>query len=64
MRGVFLSARRFGGVHKPFKYCSKFVHTFYRGVRYTNIVDKGSRNPEPTVIYNLLFLFYPLYFVK
>ena len=30
----------------------------------TNIVDKGSRNPESIVIYNLLFLFYPLYFVK
>ena len=33
-------------------------------MRYTNIVDKGSRNPESIVIYNLLFLFYPLYFVK
>ena len=50
--------------NKPFKCCSKFVHTFCGKVRYTNIVDEGSRNPESIVIYNLLFLFYPLYFVK
>ena len=50
--------------NKPFKLCSKFVHTFCGKVGYTNIVDKGSRNPESIVIYNLLFLFYPLYFVK
>ena len=63
-QGVFLSETGFSAVHKPFKFCSKFVHTFWSKVRYTNIVDKGSRNPESIVIYNLLFLFYPLYFVK
>ena len=63
-QGVFLYETGFSAVHKPFKFCSKFVHTFWSKVRYTNIVDKGSRNPESIVIYNLLFLFYPLYFVK
>ena len=45
-QGVFLSETGFLAVHKPFKFCSKFVHTFCGKVRYTNIVDEGSRNPE------------------
>ena len=50
--------------NKPFKFCSKFVHTFCGKVGYTNIVDEGSRNPETLGLHNILFLFYPLYFVK
>ena len=59
-----LSGRAVSRRNKSFKLCSKTVHTLRDGVRYTNIVSKGSRNPESIVIYNLLFLFYPLYFVK
>ena len=50
--------------NKPFKFCSKFVHTVFGKVGYTNIVDEGSRNPERHSLLIFLFLFYPLYFVK
>ena len=48
--------------NKSFKLCSKTVHTLRRGVRYTNIVSKGSRNPEADNLpIFFISLFYPLF---
>ena len=49
--------------NKSFKLCSKTVHTLRRGVRYTNIVSKGSRNPdEADDLPIFLFLFFTPFF--
>ena len=49
--------------NKSFKLCSKTVHTLQCGVRYTNIVSKGSRNPdEADDLPIFLFLFFTPFF--
>ena len=58
-----LSGRAVFRRNKSFKLCSKTVHTLRCGVRYTNIVSKGSRNPDEAddlPIFLFLF-FYPLF---
>ena len=61
-----LSGRAVFRRNKSFKLCSKTVHTLRCGVRYTNIVSKGSRNPdEADDLPIFLFLFFtPFYFVN
>ena len=60
-----LSGRAVFRRNKSFKLCSKTVHTLRGGVRYTDIVSKGSRNPEADDLPIFLFLFFtPFYFVN
>ena len=60
-----LSGRAVFRRNKSFKLCSKTVHTLWGEVRYTDIVSKGSRNPEADDLPIFLFLFFtPFYFVN
>ncbi len=45
-RGVFLPCGDVGICKKPFKVCSKMVHTFIRMVRYTMIVRRENTHPS------------------
>ena len=53
-----LSGRAVFRRNKSFKLCSKTVHT----LRYTDIVSKGSRNPEADDLPIFLFLFFTPFF--
>ena len=57
-RGFFLPLGRLGQCHKPFKVCSKAVHTFPSGVQYTMIVGRERHQPNryPFLHHNVFFL--------
>ena len=49
--------------NKSFKLCSKSVHTLTPRIRYTNVVSKGSRNPDELTTYrSFYFSFLPPFF--
>ena len=65
-RGFFLPFGRRGQCHKPFKVCSKAVHTFSVRVQYTMIVGRENTHPTDELLFTPCFLsftfsFYPLF---
>ena len=64
-RGFFLPFLLRGQSHKPFKVCSKAVHTFFHRLRYTMIVGRERhqphRHPFLQCFLSFTFSFYPLF---
>ena len=62
-RGFFLPFGRRGQCHKPFKVCSKAVHTFSVRVQYTMIVGRERHQPNRyPLFYIIMFSFFHLFF--
>ena len=63
-RGFFPLFRRRGQCHKPFKVCSKAVHTFLTYMRYTMIVGREKHHPNRYPLFTLCFLSFTFSFLS